>query len=330
MTAAAALATPDELESAEPQWPATPLGLLARLAYQSEISAIERDAGEIFHHIGRIAINDAKPSAFLQYPWRDKAGMWSTVSEPKRLIIDKYETALESANTDRRRKVIIAALVARDPVYADDTIHVLSSALESIAAVWWGRAAIATSVRNGITLAAGPRTIDYDNPPANDNTPTPERANQGDAVTTPDGTRMRDSFERLLVRGQLDEDAETATTLYAAGVRYQTDYQLAQMVNFGSFDYAKPMVDGGADATPITERVQMARTTLRAARAAMGDRLAEIVDGVAIHGMTLEGAGRRYTAYRGVNAATTAARERLNAGLRALAVFYGIAVRRAG
>lgn len=304
---------------------ATPLGWLAHFASEGDISAIERDAGEIIHRIGRHVLSDLPNTATVQYPWRDAAGNWSTRSETKSATTERYNAAIEAAGSERRQQAVVSALVAREPHLDTLNAAAFSSGLEAIAAHFWGKVVVATVRRNGVTL----REIVMDKDAANDNRPTAERAKFGDVVETADGVRMRDSFERLLQRGQLDDDKETAVALYAAGVRYQTDHQLAQMVNFGSFDYSKPIVDGGTDALPITERVQEARTTLRRARAAMGTRCAEVVDAVTLHGMTLAAAGRRYCGYRGDTAAQASAKERVNVGLRALAVFYGIAVRRA-
>jgi hypothetical protein len=305
---------------------ATPLGWLAHLASESDISAIERDAGEIIHRIGRHVLSDLPTTATVQYPWRDAAGNWSTRSETKSAATDRYNAAIEAAGSDRRRQAVVAALVAREPALDVLNAAAFSSGLEAIAAHFWGKATVATIKRRGVSL----REIVMDKTPAaaNDNRPTAERAKFGDVVETADGVRMRDSFERLLQRGVIDEDKETAVALYAAGVRYQTDHQLAQMVNFGSFDYSKPIVDGGTDALPITERVQEARTTLRRARTAMGTRCADVVDAVTLHGFTLAAAGRRYCGYRDTAQATASAKERMNVGLRSLAIFYGVAVRR--
>lgn len=338
MTAAAKLIPPVGPQDkagrpeAEPSIIPTPMGWLAHLAAGGEISAAERDAGEIIHRLGTITINDAPPTARLQFPWRNAAGLWSVETEPKSAIVDRYNAAIEAIGTERRSRAVIAALVSRAPFLDLMNLSPFSCGLEALAIHFWGKATRSTMVAKGVTLpdttGKQRRAIDYDKPAANDNSPTPERNRLGDAVQTADGVRMRDAFERLLQRGQLDEDKETAVALYAAGVRYQTDNQLAQMVNFGSFDYSKPMVDGGVDATPITERVQECRTSLRKARAAMGERCAKVVDAVTLHSMTLAEAGKAHCGYVGDTAAQTAAKERLNTGLRALAIHYGVAVRR--
>lgn len=298
--------------------PTTPLAYLASLAANGEISAAERDAGEILHAIGRHAISAAPTAQQVSYKWRYATGAWSFMFEPKRLVIEKYEDALATAGTDGRRRALVSCLVSRTP--ATDDTGMLAGGLSAIARHWWGAPAGVTVKRGAVTMPAV-RTIDYDTPAANDNNPTPERVAQN--------TAQRDNFERLLVRGQIDEDPEVAAALYAAGLRYETDHQLAYSGLYGSPDYAKPLVDGSsAPATPITERAEQARARLKVARAAMGARYAEVVDAVVVQGVTLEAAGRRYTGYRGTDTSAAAAKERLNAGLRALAILYGIAVRR--
>lgn len=312
----------DEDGAVVPSVPPTPLGYLAALSGRGAITPVERDAGEIFHRIGRHAISDLKASATVQYPWRDAKGGWSVKSEPKRLAVAAYEAALEAAGGETRRRDLVAAFVARDPAYSDDAVPSIRAGLAAIARHWWGPAAIAATSRNGVTL---PRVIDYDVTPDNDNAPTPERAAQGDVQNG----RCLDGFERLLIRGQLDEDKEVAIALYAAGVRYESDHAVAFGGAYRSPDYARPVVDGGGEAaTPIAERAERARSNLKAAREAMGRRCWDVVDAVVLQGLSLEAAGRAHCGYRGIHAATAAAKERLNAGLRSLAVYYGIAVRR--
>lgn len=298
-----------------------PLDYLDSLMDEGVITQSQRDAGEILRRMGQSAISTKSHSDTVTFPWRYANGVWSTLFEPKRLVIDRYEQALEAAGNNERRRDLVRALVAREPDYPTSPTLV-AEGLHQIALHWWGKAAVRAVGKYGVTLAATP---------ANDNTPTPERIKQaGDVVQTAEATRVRDNFERLLVRGQIDDDRETAGALYAAGVRFQSEYQLAQLVPYGSPDYSKPIVDGGgSEATPITERAQSARHSLRMARNAMGRRYAEIVEAVAVHGLTLEAAGRRYCGYRGVKQAQAAAKERLNGGLRALGCFYGITIRRA-
>jgi len=299
-----------------PATPTTPLAYLAQLAQEGAITQTERDAGEILHYLGRHAISDAPRAQRVSYKWRYSTGAWSFVFEPKRRVIDKYEQALEAAGNDARRRAVVSALVARET--APDASGALAGALSAIARHWWGAPPGAAVKRGTVTMPAV-RTIDYDSPAANDNTPTPERQSHG----------MRDNFERLLVRGQIDEDPEVAAALYAAGLRYETDHQLSYSGLYGSPDYSRPVVDGSAGtATPITERAEQARARLRAARGAMGEH-ADVVTAVVIHGLTLEAAGRRYTPYRDSAMCKAAARVHLNSGLRSLAVLYGVAVRRA-
>ncbi|MGX1786853.1 DUF6456 domain-containing protein [Bosea sp. NPDC055332] len=294
--------------------PANPLDYLDTLLDNGDIGAAQRDAGEIFRRLGQHALSDATPASTVSFPWRYANGVWSTLFEPKRLVVDRYEQAREAAGNNERRRELTRALVAREPEYPRSPT-VLAEGLRQVAQHWWGREALRTTASNGVTLAATA---------ANDNTPTPERKAQGDV----EGTRARDNFERLLVRGQIDEDDEVAATLFAAGLRYETDSAVAWSGQYGSPDYSRPIVDGGTDRLPVSERQQSARDRVRQARAAMGARYAEVVDAVVLHGLTLEAAGRRHCGYRGTDTAAAAAKERLNTGLRCLAVHYGIVVMR--
>lgn len=301
----------DIAEDNDNDTPANPLDYLDTLVDQGEIGASQRDAGEIFRRLGQHALSSAQHSDVVTFQWRYANGVWSTLFEPKRAVIARYEDALDAAGNNERRRELNRALVARIPDYPQSPT-VIAEGLRQLVIHWWGREALKVVSRQGVTLAAVAE-------PANDNSPTPERVAQG----------QRDNFERLLVRGQLDEDAEVATTLYAAGLRYETESAVAWSGQYGSPDYSRPVVDGGADRAPISERQQSARDRIRAARAAMGVRYAEVVDAVVLHGMTLEAAGRRYCGYRQPDSARAAAKERLNSGLRALAVHYDLAVRRA-
>lgn len=301
------------IEDEDTDGPANPMDYLDALLDAGEISSVQRDAGEIFRRLGQHAISAAPMATTVSFPWRYANGVFSTLFEPKRLVVERYEQARDAAGNNERRRDLTRALVARVPDYpASPTL--IAEGLRQIALHWWGKEALRTTSKFGVTLAATA---------ANDNTPTPERQSHGTEATG------RDNFERLLVRGQIDEDPEVATALYAAGLRYETEHAVAWSGQYASPDYSKPVVDGGSDRAPVSERQQSARERMRQARCTMGLRYAEVVDAVVLHGMTLEAAGRRFCGYRSVKMASAAAKERLNTGLRALAVHYGIAVRRA-
>ncbi|CAN7599964.1 DUF6456 domain-containing protein [Bosea sp. LjRoot237] len=302
----------DEPEADNDAPPANPLDYLDSLLDAGDITTAQRDAGEIFRRLGQHALSAATPATTVSFPWRYANGVHSTLFEPKRLVVERYEAAREAAGNNERRREITRALVARVPDYPASP-SLIAEGLRQIALHWWGKDALRTTTKHGVTLAATA---------ANDNTPTPERAAHGTPATG------RDNFERLLVRGQIDEDPEVATALYAAGLRYETEHAVAWSGQYASPDYSKPVVDGGSDRAPVSERQQSARERLRQARASMGVRYAEVVDAVVLQGLTLEAAGRRFCGYRQPDSARAAAKERLNAGLRSLAVHFGIAVRR--
>lgn len=292
--------------------PDNPLDYLDNLVTEGEISTHQRDAGEIIRRLGQHAISNQPHSATVAFPWRYANGIWTNLFEQKRQVIDRYEDAMSQAANDTQRREINRALVARDPDYPQSPTQ-LANGLKLIARHWWGSQAAKTTSSNGVTLAAVSE-------PANDNAPTPERLAKGAG---------RDNFERLYNRGQLDDDKDVAETLYAAGLRYETDYNSGWSGMYGSPDYSKPIVDGGGEArVPISEKQQGARDRVRVARRAMTQRYADVVEAIVINGMSLEEAGRQYSGYRGAMQAQTAAKERLNTGLRALAFHYGISLSR--
>lgn len=326
----AELVTDNKENETATKWPETPLGRLAQLSAHGDISPAERDAGEILHRLGTHVFSDDPYKATVTLPWRYANGVWTTLFERKQNVVERYEAALEAAGNNERRLVLIASFVARECKFDPDWIPHIQAGLQQVARSWWGRASTATVSRNGVTLPAV-RFIDSAPAADNDNTPTPERVRQaGDVVETEDAVRVRDNFERIYVRGQLDPDVEVATALHAAGLRYQSEYELSRLAGeIGSPDYSRPIVDGrGEPRTPIGVRAQAARTALRAAREAMGARCADVVEAVVLRGAKLEDVGLETTGYRSGKMAGAVAKERLNQGLRALAIHYGIAVRR--
>lgn len=288
-----------------------PLDYLDHLVDTGEIGAPQRDAGEIIRRLGQHAISNQPHSATVAFPWRYANGVWTTLFEPKREVIERYETAMATAANDTQRRDINRALVARDPDYPESPTA-LAHGLKLIAKAWWGEKVL-TATRNGVTLPAVA---------ANDDEPvmaTPERAAKGIG---------RDNFERLYNRGQLDDDKDVAETLYAAGLRYETEYNLGWSGMYGSPDYSKPIVDGGAgERVPISERQQGARDRVRVARKAMTAKYAEVVEAVVVNGESLSEVGLRVCGYKSEKMAVAAVKERLNIGLRALAFHYGLPLR---
>lgn len=291
--------------------PDNPLDYLDNLVTEGEIGTHQRDAGEIIRRLGQHAISNQPHSATVAFPWRYANGIWTNLFEPKRQVIERYEAAMAAAANDTQRREINRALVARDPDYPQSPTQ-LAHGLKLIARHWWGSDAAKTTASNGVSLAAVAE-------PVNDNAPTPERAAKGTG---------RDNFERLYNRGQLDDDKDVAETLYAAGLRYETDYNSGWSGMYGSPDYSKPVVDGGGEArVPISERQQGARDRVRMARKAMTAKFAEVVEAVVVNGESLGSVGLRCTGYKGEPQAQAAAKERLNIGLRALAFHYGLSLK---
>jgi hypothetical protein len=292
--------------------PDNPLDYLDNLVTEGEIGTHQRDAGEIIRRLGQHAISNQPHSETVAFPWRYANGIWTNLFEPKRLVIERYEAAMAAAANDTQRREINRALVARDPDYPQSPTQ-LAHGLKLIARHWWGDKAL-TVVSNGVTLAAIAA-------PENDNRPTPERAAK---------QQGRDNFERLYNRGQLDDDKGVAETLYAAGLRYETDYNSGWSGMYGSPDYSKPIVDGGGEArVPISERQQGARDRVRMARRAMTAKYAEVVEAVVVNGESLSEVGLRVCGYRSEKMAVAAVKERLNVGLRALAFHYGLSLTKA-
>lgn len=293
--------------------PDNPLDYLDHLIDTGEIGPSQRDAGEIFRRIGQHALSEQQHSQTVAFPWRYANGVWSHLFETKRQVIERYESALAATANDTQRRDLNRALVAREPDYPESPTQ-LAHGLKLVARHWWGADAAKATASNGVSIAPVAQAAE------NDNSPTPERQQHG---------RGRDNFERLYSRGQLDDDKDVAETLYAAGLRYETDYTLGWSGMYGSPDYSKPIVDGGGEArVPISEKQQGARDRVRVARRAMTQRYADVVEAIVINGMSLEEAGRQYSGYRGAMQAQTAAKERLNTGLRALAFHYGISLSR--
>ena len=292
--------------------PDNPLDYLDNLVDQQEIGPSQRDAGEIFRRLGHHALSNQPHSATVSFPWRYANGIWTNLFEVKRFVIERYEQALAAAANDTQRRDLNRALVAREPDYPESPTQ-LAHGLKLIARHWWGDKAV-TTTSNSVTLAAVAPLAD------NDNSPTPERQAKETG---------RDNFERLFKRGQIDDDKVVAETLYAAGLRYETDYNIGWSGMYGSPDYSKPVVDGGGETrVPISERQQGARDRVRQARRAMTEKFAEVVEAVVVNGESLGSVGMRVCGYKSEKMAVAAVKERLNVGLRALAFHYGLPLKR--
>lgn len=288
-----------------------PLYWLAQASANNEISANERDAGEILHRLALVA-RDGAPQASVSYKWRDKDNNWSVRVVSRLQARADLANALQHIRTDARRKAMTLALVAREPVVDTNALSPLVAGLEDLTKHWWGAVAITTFVTpKGVTLATMK--------PVNDNTPTKERVAKGDISKS---SIVLDNFSRMHTKGQLDEDDFVNDDLHAAGLRYQSDHHGAGLNPLGAIDYERPMVDGGG-AQLVSESMMNRRDAFRQARASMGEKYAKVVDAVVIDGMTLFEAGRMAGVGKKAVALVTA-KERLNFGLRLLAQHYGI------
>lgn len=286
-----------------------PLMLLAGLSTRGEIDGAERDAGVIFHQL-------ARASGDLALSWRSADGKWSIRHMPRMLVAATLKAAREAVQNEGRLQALNAALAAEEPTYDPARASRLSMALGDLVKHWWGSAAVPThAASNGVVLAG----------PANDNDPTPERQAMAanDNERTADGAwRLKDwPLARMHKRGQLDPDPETNDVLFAAGMRYAQDVHLAGMsASVASPDYAKPVVDGGTGPDAFSERRLARLRSLAKARWVLGTRYVGAVDAVVIHERTLTDASAMFGGERD---GKVVARERLNEGLRRLAVHYG-------
>jgi hypothetical protein len=108
-------------------------------------------------------------------------------------------------------------------------------------------------------------------------------------------------LNRLHLRGQLDDDWIISGVLHGTGMRYRTDWHLSR----------------GRESEVQRERLAL----FRAANRALGTHYAPTVGAVVLENASLQTAGYAL-GYTNRSAAVAAALERLNVGLRKLAVHY--------
>jgi hypothetical protein len=306
-----------------PTAPTDPIRFLAYLFQTLDISADERDAGEIFHRIAARSIADISPSARHNVPWKSEDGKWSvrtvTRAEAKTLL----DVAMAAIKSDRRRRAVMLALGARESSIDWERLVTLVAGLEDLARFWIGgqQPTQETIVnRLGVTM---PKIL-------GDNDATPERLakaeNDNDLAEVNGARRMDDwPFERMRARRQLDRNHEVNETLYAAGLRYFQDWNLAGMSGIATPDLARPMVDGGKVPGGTMPERRMARMqSFSAARRALGPRYWRVIDPVVIEGRSIADIRHDVTGLSHNHSASAAAIERLNAGLRRLAAHYGL------
>lgn len=292
----------------------SPLKVLAGLAANDDITPDQRDAGEIYHHLGRIALTDAPSSTQVSYKWRYKTGAWSVLFVKAHEARKTFRDAEEAISTPAALQVVNSLLVAREPRFTDEATNLLSLGLTRLTRHFWGAAGI--SKRNGVSLtsvgaeAATPERLAK---AANDNVKLP-----GNVVRLTDWP-----FHRMYSRGQLDPDQGVNEDLYAAGFRYYTDWYHSGMASYSSPDMSRPIVDQSHQARePIGEQQLIRRRLYREARAVLGDRFREVIEPIVLGDKTLADIAVAVTRYSDLSKARPAAMERLNNGLRVLSAHY--------
>jgi hypothetical protein len=298
-----------------------PLAMLAALTTANDIAVIERDAGQIFHDLGKLAFNGKDPGKSVWYSMRNPNGTWSQVRCQQREAKVRYEAAAEAIRTDERRRVVVQALVAREPRFNPDSLHSLAAGLEDLTRHFWGAKAVATTKRNGVTLAGVPSI---------DNGPTPERMRQAANDNDPRaGGVFRSPFHRMFERGQLDKDEAINELLYSAGVRFYQDWYYSGLAGgLDSFDYSKPIVDssgGESSHMPRTVREAARRQAWRAAVAILRPIELRVIMAVVLDEKTVRDAARPSGLRGDSTQIQKEAKELLVSGLRRLVKEYGLA-----
>ncbi|MEZ0212452.1 MAG: DUF6456 domain-containing protein [Xanthobacteraceae bacterium] len=292
-----------------------PMRYIARLHQDGSINAVERDAAEIMHRMFSIGSTPLRDLAF--YDWRDAAGKWTRRQEARSVILAKVDATIEGVRSLHRRRAVRHALACASPIADIGDPSALAAGIEDVARLWWGVHKRNTVVINGITM---PRV-------------TPAEARVAAAVNDndePGVKRIVEGFDRMHARGQLDAEPLINRALYTAGCRYQQDHHAAGLSPLGAMDYSRVFVDGGEGGGGLfgSENATRALQRFRSARVRMGDRFGPAVDAVVIEGKTLEDAGISLTKYKSAKQAAAVAQDRLDVGLRLLAVHYGTLVHR--
>ena len=125
---------------------------------------------------------------------------------------------------------------------------------------------------------------------------------------------------------KLDSDRTMSTLLHAAGLRYHADWYLSGLSGISAIDYGRCGLGGSGDplsGMPQSEMQAHRRDSFRKARKHLGDRYVPILEAVVLEEKPLAEA-RYLTGYRDKTAGSAVALERLNTGLRRLAVHYGL------
>lgn len=133
-------------------------------------------------------------------------------------------------------------------------------------------------------------------------------------------------LDRLHTKRQLDPDFIMSGVLHGTGMRYYSDWYLSGLSGISAFNYDQQGGGGGSkDGLPRSEMEAHRRQSYQAAKDVLGDRYLPVVDDVVIKELPIHkvriGDGEDYANSSVANAVMI---ERLNTGLRRLAVFYGL------
>jgi hypothetical protein len=284
----------------------TPLpaaNILGWLYQEGLIGDDERDAGEHVIKLASIARSPLK-SPIVRYTARTADRKWKQVEAQRHTIRPALDKLIEAVRYQPRRKAFAQAFIVDETNIDLSNPHRVCQGLADVARHLWGRAETVAP----IFVAA------------NDNQPRAEAA-----AAKGNSYRVSDNyFGRMHAAKQLDDDPETNDALHAAGLRYATDFHLAGLNPLGAIDYSRVTVDFGAAGEGASDRMAQARGRFRKAKELLGTKYAPVVDAVVVEGKSLGEVGASVTRYRDRGKAIAAAGERLNAGLRLLAVSYGI------
>lgn len=157
--------------------------------------------------------------------------------------------------------------------------------------------------------------------------PTTRRLDKPDAAPTRfAGGAVRVSqppLDRMLARGQLDDDPGRARGLFAAGDRLREIARRAALGGLVVVDLAAPRAGTGSGRALVTDTVAAARTALSRARALVPDHDWFVVEAIVIREQTLEETGRQ-CGTGNVQGANAVALDRLRRGLTTLAASWGL------
>jgi hypothetical protein len=238
----------------------------------------------------------------VRYTARDADRKWRPIEAQRHTIRPALDKIIESIRYEPRRKATVQAFVVDETNIDLTSPHRIAQGLNDVARHLWGRPEAVTPIYAAV----------------NDNQPQAEAAEAKGCVF-----RASDNLQRMHTAKQLDDDPETNDALFAAGLRYAQDHHQAGLSPLGAVDYSREIVDFGGQHDAAEGRA-IARDRYRAARELLGSRYGQVVEGVVVEGKSLGEVGAEITRYKDRGKAIAAAGERLNAGLRLLAVKYGI------